>query len=105
MDYKHDLLLQIKGLLAEEFGERLAGVVLFGSEATGVSSKDSDIDMLVLLKGPVLLGTDLDRIISATYPVQLTCSRALHLIPADADDFRDGKASLYRAAKREGVFA
>ena len=51
------------------------------------------------------LGADLDEIIAAVYPLQLTCNRALHLIPADVDDFQRGKAGLYRTVKREGIFA
>ena len=99
------LLSNMRLLLQDAFKQRFAGVVLFGSEATGVSSADSDVDVLVLLRGPVHLGVDLDRIIAAVYPLQLSCDRALHLTPADADDFQNGRAGLYRTVKREGVFA
>ena len=48
---RDELLAAIKTPLAEAFGERLKGVVLYGSEARGDSEPDSDIDVLVLLKG------------------------------------------------------
>jgi predicted nucleotidyltransferase len=35
------------------YGERLAQVVLFGSCAWGDADTDSDVDLLVVLKGPV----------------------------------------------------
>jgi len=104
MDQRAELLDRLNSLLREEFGVRLSGLVLFGSEAAQTSTDESDIDLLVLLKGPVNLTPDVDKIITSTYPVQLTCNRALHLIPADVDDFDKGKSSLYRTVKREGVF-
>ena len=35
------------------YGTRLAGLVLYGSQAWGEAGDDSDIDVLVLLEGPV----------------------------------------------------
>jgi len=47
------LLREVKARLAAAFGERLKGVILYGSEARGAAEPDSDIDFLVLLDGPV----------------------------------------------------
>jgi predicted nucleotidyltransferase len=44
--------------------------VLYGSEARGTAHPDSDVDLLVLLRGPVSLGKDLKTIIDALYPLQ-----------------------------------
>ena len=54
-----ELLQQIKARLSEAYGPRLQSVVLYGSEARGESRPDSDIDILVLLTGPVRLWRDL----------------------------------------------
>jgi uncharacterized protein len=35
-----------------EFGERVVGIILFGSKARGESSPESDIDVLVILRNP-----------------------------------------------------
>jgi predicted nucleotidyltransferase len=59
------LLKRIKTSLEATFGDRLRGVVLYGSEARGEATPDSDIDILVLLTGPVALGQDLRTIIHA----------------------------------------
>ncbi len=42
-----ELLARIKSALCEAFGDRLKGVILFGSEARGDARPDSDIDVLV----------------------------------------------------------
>jgi predicted nucleotidyltransferase len=62
------LLREIRARLEEAHGERLAGVVLYGSEARGEACEDSDIDLLVLLRGPVRYLADLRRSIEAIYP-------------------------------------
>jgi len=50
------LLARIKSRLHAVYGDRLRGVVLYGSEARGEATPDSDVDILVLLTGPVALG-------------------------------------------------
>ena len=42
-----DLRREIRNLLQDIYGNRLKGVVLFGSEVNGNSTVDSDIDALV----------------------------------------------------------
>ena len=56
---RDELLKRMKAALAEAFGRRLRGVVLYGSEARGGAQPESDIDVLVLLDGPVDFGEDL----------------------------------------------
>jgi predicted nucleotidyltransferase len=47
------VLRRIRKGLADLFGTRLAGVVLYGSRARGDNHPDSDFDLLVLLEGPI----------------------------------------------------
>lgn len=100
------LLARIKKAISGKIGQnRLEGVFLFGSEARSNALEDSDINILVLLKGPVHLGDDLQDVISATYSIQLEIDRCLHFIVADRKDFDSGEFSLYRTIKSEGVAA
>lgn len=69
------LLARIKSHLQAVYGDRLRGVVLYGSEARGEATPDSDVDILVLLTGPVALGRELCTIIEALYPLQLETVR------------------------------
>lgn len=45
------LLEKLTKLLQEEFQDRLVSVVLYGSVARGNNRKDSDIDLLLVIKG------------------------------------------------------
>ena len=99
------LLAQLRDLLSERFGERYKSIILYGSESRGEADDESDIDLLVLLQGPVCLGTDLEEIISATYTVQKFLNRAFHFAIADFNDFNAGEFALYRTVKKEGIAA
>jgi predicted nucleotidyltransferase len=45
------ILDELREALAAHYGERLAKLVLFGSQARGDAEADSDIDVLVVLRG------------------------------------------------------
>ena len=98
-----EALREIKPRLASAFSERFRGVLLYGSEARRQADATSDVDLLVLLDGPVRLGKDLDTIVEVIYPVQLTIDRPIHALPVSAETFEAGEYGLYRRAKREGV--
>jgi uncharacterized protein len=99
------LLAKIKARLQEVYGDRLRGVVLYGSEARGEATPDSDIDLLVLLTGPVTLGRDLRTIIHALYPLQLEMDRILEAFPVDEEDYLRGEYAWYRNVQKEGIRA
>lgn len=95
---------EIRFRLKVAFKERLRGVLLFGSETTGESRQNSDLDLMVLLEEPVRLGEDLEAIVEALYPVQLEIEVPIHALPISAQSFEAGEYGIYRKAKREGVF-
>ena len=95
---------EIRSRLEAAFQERLHGVVLFGSQARGDSRDDSDLDLMVLLEGPVRLGRDLEAIVQALYPLQLELDAPIHAIPVAEASFDAGHYGIYCSAKREGVF-
>lgn len=48
-----NILTELKQRLTDLYGERLDRLILYGSQARGDAEPDSDIDVLVVLKGPV----------------------------------------------------
>lgn len=95
---------EIKARLENAFRDRLQGVLLYGSEARNEFREGSDLDLMVLLDGPVRLGRDLETIVEALYPVQLEVEAPIHATPVSVKVFEAGEFGLYRSARRDGVF-
>jgi predicted nucleotidyltransferase len=100
-----ELLKRVKSSLAEAFGERLRGVILYGSEARGTAEPDSDIDLLVLLEGPVDGVGDSWASIRALYPLVLELERPIHTVEVDISEYESAEWPLYVEVRREGVSA
>lgn len=97
-----EILTRIKNELQNLYGDRLKGVILYGSEARGEAEDDSDIDLLVLLEPPVSLWWDIKKIVHAIYPIQLEVLRPIHAAPANVHDYEGGVFALYRNVRAEG---
>jgi predicted nucleotidyltransferase len=100
-----ELLSEIKSRLDRVHGQRLRGVVLYGSEARGQACPDSDVDVLVLLDDPVDYGRDLERNLEALYPLALEIGRRISAKPVSALEYETVDCPLYRNARREGIAA
>lgn len=100
---RNRILVKCKKTLAQTYGERLKGVILYGSMARKQASPTSDIDLLVLLAPPLDYFAELRRIVDVLYPLQLESKHLISAKPAPVDDYEAGSISLYRNAKREGV--
>ena len=99
---KESLLARIKVALQAAYAHRLQGIVLFGSEARKAARDDSDIDVLVLLSGPVTAADDLASL-DALYPLVLEGERPIHAICVDAAVYEAGEFPLYADAKATGI--
>jgi predicted nucleotidyltransferase len=97
------ILNRIKARLRAVHGNRLRGIVLYGSLARNEARPDSDIDILVLLDGPVDLGRDLEASLQALYPLALELGRRISAKPVPASEYETAECPLYAMARREGI--
>jgi predicted nucleotidyltransferase len=102
---RQELLTEMRKRLLKAYGQRLRGVVLYGSEVRGDARPDSDIDVLVLLDGPIDYGRDLRTNINALYDLVLALERPISAKPVDIAAYETAAYPLYRNAKAEGVLA
>jgi predicted nucleotidyltransferase len=100
------LLDELRELLVGAFGDRLHGVVLFGSEARGEAGAESDIDLLVVLDHlSADYGDELERGLAAVYPVALRLGRRVSVKPLGLVEYERGDSPLLREVRRTGVAA
>ena len=101
---RDELLARVKVALRETFGDRLRGVILYGSEARGAAEPDSDIDLLVLLQSQESYWDDVGTCIDALYPLVLeNDGRPIHAKPVTVEEYEAQEWGLYRNVKREGI--
>ncbi len=100
------LLDELRDRLSRAYGSRLYSVVLFGSEARGQAGPESDIDLIVVLDGLVGdYGEELERGLTAVYPVALRLGRRVSVKPVAREEFEHGDNPLLREVRRSGVAA
>lgn len=100
-----ELLTAFKQQLVAHYGDRLKGVLLYGSEARGESDEHSDVDLMVLLSGPVDTGLEIRAITRLIYHLQIEHNffQPVEVIPVDAEDYNGVNIGIYRNVKEEGI--
>jgi len=85
------------------YGDRLKGVYLYGSHARGEGDEDSDIDVAVVLEGPVSLSQELRR--TSELRAELSLRENCVLMPffLSEEEYRTTPYAIHRSIVREGV--
>lgn len=96
---------ELKRALTTEYGPRLHSVVLFGSHARGSASPTSDVDVLVVLDGPVDVFEELDRLGDLVHDLSVTHGQVVSLLPMSLDDYLHRTTPLLLNVRRDGVVA
>lgn len=86
-----DTLWELETGLRELYGARYRGLVLYGSYARGDADEGSDIDLLLLLAGPVESGTEIRRASELVSLLSLDSNRVLSVIPVDTRDYQTSR--------------
>ncbi len=97
------IISKCKEILERHYGDRFAGLILYGSQASGQAEAGSDIDLLVLLQGPFDYFQEIWSLSELLYPLLLESERLISVKPASVQDFQDGTLQFYRHGRREGI--
>ncbi len=97
------ILDELREALAAHYGERLSKLVLFGSQARGDAEEDSDIDVLVVLKGEVNQASERRATLESTADICLKHSVVIQRVVVSDARYENGDDSLMYNVHLDGV--
>jgi predicted nucleotidyltransferase len=99
----HEILQEFRDGLERIYGQRLAGLILFGSQARGEASPDSDIDVMVVLRGSVNPHEEIHRLSAFKSQLCLKYDVVISCVYVSEAEYRHGESPLMLNVRREGV--
>ncbi|MEM0962695.1 MAG: nucleotidyltransferase domain-containing protein [Bacteroidota bacterium] len=94
---------EAKARLAETYGARLERVVLYGSHARGDAHEDSDVDLLVVLRGKVRPLAEIRRLGPLALDLVLRHGELVSFHPRTVAEVEAAPAPFLRRVRAEGV--
>jgi uncharacterized protein len=99
------IVAQLREGLKELYGDRFRDLLLYGSYARGDAREWSDIDLLLLLDGPVDTVEEIVRSKDVSWPLSLENDVVLSVMPVSYQAYQRGESLFLRVVGREAVRA
>ncbi|MCC7045399.1 MAG: nucleotidyltransferase domain-containing protein [Alphaproteobacteria bacterium] len=96
------VLAAYRARLESIYGSRLRQLILFGSRARGDAREDSDIDLMIVLDGPIDHGAETRRTGPATTDVDLAYGVDISRSFANPAEMASDRHLFYRTVQQEG---
>jgi predicted nucleotidyltransferase len=97
------VLDRLRAGLEALYGPRLIHIILYGSQARGEALPDSDVDILVVLQGPVDPGVEISRAGHLTASLSLQYNMVISCAFIAEERFRSERSPFLLNVHREGV--
>ena len=99
------ILAEFRRGLEHLYGPRLVEVVLFGSQARSDASPDSDIDVMIVVRGAVDSNEEIRRVSPLASELSLKHDVVISCVHISEEGFRNDESPLLLNVRREGVLA
>lgn len=97
------ILDPLKAYLIQEYGDRPQHLILFGSQARGEATPDSDIDVLIVLADPVDASAEIERTSGAIAQLCLDHTVLVSCLFLPQSRFQAENSPLLKNVRREGI--
>jgi uncharacterized protein len=97
------ILPTLRTYLKQAYGDRLAQIILFGSQARGDAAIDSDIDILIVLQDSVNAGAELKRLSEFIANLCLEYNTLISCVFMSAEQFQQSNTPLLLNVRQEGI--
>ncbi|MBN1148713.1 MAG: nucleotidyltransferase domain-containing protein [Anaerolineales bacterium] len=99
----NNILCDLRDGLAQLLGDRLEAVYLYGSQARGDARPDSDIDVLITLRGEFDYFQTLDQISDLAWKLSLENDVVIAQVLVSKEKFARGDSPFLMNVRREAV--
>ena len=99
----HNILDELYRFFKELYGVRLTHIVLYGSKARGDDEEESDIDILVVLKGKVFPCEEITRTLDIVAEISLKHTMVISCVFISEEQYESEQSPLLLNVRREGI--
>jgi predicted nucleotidyltransferase len=100
-----EILDEFRKKIENIYGNKLMDIILFGSWARGEATEKSDIDLLIIIKGKIIPGKEIDRMIDIITEINLQYSILISVVPVSEEDYNTINSPFLINVRREGISA
>jgi predicted nucleotidyltransferase len=100
-----DVIVELEKGLKDLYGDRFRGLLLYGSYARGTAWEGSDVDLILLLEGPVDPVEEILRVQAVKAPLALDADLVISIMPFSTEAFERADSMFLRIVRREAVRA
>ena len=97
------ILVELRLHFEAIYGDRMVNMILFGSQARNDATVESDIDVMVVLRGTVKPGDEISRTGEISAEISLKHDVVISCIFMSAERYATGQNPLIINVHREGV--
>ncbi|MCS6910805.1 MAG: nucleotidyltransferase domain-containing protein [Anaerolineales bacterium] len=97
------VLAELRTELSRVLGPQLDRLILFGSRARGEAQPDSDVDVLVVINGPVDYASLIPRTSEVVARLSLAHDLVISRTFVSCEDYASGQSPFLRNVRHEGI--
>jgi predicted nucleotidyltransferase len=94
---------EFKNRISLLYKNKLANVILFGSQARDDAKDGSDVDILIVLKGDVNPVEEIKKISELRYSISTEFDKVISCVFTSEEKFLNENIPLFLNVKREGI--